>query len=166
MVLLYHWVNGGSGYKTCLSQWDAGTYTLTCLTPKAGTLPLARGRPIKIQIRIRFLRHLKSQQQKWSEVEWEETVKRHPAACPTQSPEPSLGTGSALSVSWRSSVWCVCFSLLEESSALHWASAQLYNFQGPPGLPWNCPCAWRPRSNPWRPPVLPSSQVYAPYFLK
>lgn len=137
------------GYKMCLSQWDAGTYTLTCLTPKAGTLPVAMCRPIKIQIRIRFLRHLKSQQQKWSEVEWEETVRGLPAACPTQSPEPSLGTGSALSLSWRSSVWCVCVSLSLRSRQL--STGPVHNciiFRGHLGSPGIVPVPEDPALTP------------------
>lgn len=102
MALLHqyrHW--SSERLKMDLSQWDAGIYTLTCLSPKTGAVLLTMYRPRKIQIRIKFL----------SNRNGLGGVRMRPAAYPTQSPEPSLHTGSALGLSWRSSVRCVCVFL-------------------------------------------------------
>lgn len=86
-----------------------GTSTLICLTPTAGALPLTMAGAIRVQTRIQFLRHLKSQQEKWTEMGWKETMKGSSGSLSHSEPGALLGPRSAPGPSLgQVAVCCVC----------------------------------------------------------
>lgn len=78
-------------------------------------------------------------------VEWE--CVQQPIPLRAQNPACTLAQLWACPEGQVSDV-CVCFSLLEELPALHWANEQLYNFQGPPGFPGIIPVPEDPTPTP------------------